>query len=87
MSNDKGGRDGGEINEDVDILRKEYRNMQANRNAFAHESDLVSHVREFGIATIVASRNLLLSQVCISTHCRTPDCISRLGATEATGNP
>ena len=44
MSNDKGGRDGGESKEDIDILRKEYRNMQANRNAFAHESDLVSHV-------------------------------------------
>jgi hypothetical protein len=51
-SNDKGGggRDGGGggggeggaiSNEDVDILRKEYRNMQANRNAFAHESELV----------------------------------------------
>jgi chromosome segregation ATPase len=37
-----GGGDGGAIsNEDVDILRKEYRNMQANRNAFAHESELV----------------------------------------------
>lgn len=50
-SNDKGGggQDGGgggggegcTNNEDVDILRKEYRNMQANRNAFAHESELV----------------------------------------------
>jgi hypothetical protein len=28
--------------DDLDILRKEYRNMQANRNAFAHESDRVS---------------------------------------------
>lgn len=36
-------RDKRESNENVDIevLRKEYRNMQANRNAFAHESDLV----------------------------------------------
>lgn len=36
-----GGGEGGTNNEDVDILRKEYRNMQANRNAFAHESELV----------------------------------------------
>ena len=36
-----GGGEGGTSNEDVDILRKEYRNMQANRNAFAHESELV----------------------------------------------
>lgn len=28
--------------DDLDTLRKEYRNMQANRNAFAHESDRVS---------------------------------------------
>ena len=33
---------GGATNEDLEILRKEYRNMQANRNAFAHESDMVS---------------------------------------------
>lgn len=45
MSDDKGDRDGDESNDDIDILRKEYRNMQANRNAFAHESDLVSRVR------------------------------------------
>ena len=32
----------GATNEDLEILRKEYRNMQANRNAFAHESDMVS---------------------------------------------
>lgn len=31
-------------NVDIEILRKEYRNMQANRNAFAHESDLVRSV-------------------------------------------
>ena len=31
-----------DTDEDLDILRKEYRNMQANRNAFAHESDRVS---------------------------------------------
>ena len=31
----------GATNEDLEILRKEYRNMQANRNAFAHESDMV----------------------------------------------
>lgn len=30
-------------NVDIEVLRKEYRNMQANRNAFAHESDLVSN--------------------------------------------
>ena len=30
-----------ENNVDIEVLRKEYRNMQANRNAFAHESDLV----------------------------------------------
>ena len=59
--NDKGGRDGDESNEDIDILRKEYRNMQANRNAFAHESDLVSHVPSVRnchslVPTIVASR-------------------------------
>ena len=33
--------EGGATNEDLEILRKEYRNMQANRNAFAHESDMV----------------------------------------------
>ena len=32
----------GEVDEDIEVLRKEYRNMQANRNAFAHESDMVS---------------------------------------------
>jgi len=32
-------------NVDIEVLRKEYRNMQANRNAFAHESDLVSNSR------------------------------------------
>ncbi len=26
---------------DAEVLRKEYRNMQANRNAFAHESEMV----------------------------------------------
>lgn len=31
-----------ENEDDLDTLRKEYRNMQANRNAFAHESDRVS---------------------------------------------
>lgn len=31
-------------NVDIEVLRKEYRNMQANRNAFAHESDLVRSV-------------------------------------------
>ncbi|KAL7430737.1 hypothetical protein ACHAXH_004979 [Discostella pseudostelligera] len=30
-----------ENEDDLDTLRKEYRNMQANRNAFAHESDRV----------------------------------------------
>jgi hypothetical protein len=48
-SRDMQGRSGSrsrESNENVDIevLRKEYRNMQANRNAFAHESDLVRSV-------------------------------------------
>lgn len=37
---DEKGKDGGD-NVDIEVLRKEYRNMQANRNAFAHESDLV----------------------------------------------
>ena len=36
-----GGNSHGATNEDLEILRKEYRNMQANRNAFAHESDMV----------------------------------------------
>lgn len=40
------GKDEGD-NEDIEVLRKEYRNMQANRNAFAHESDLVSKNTEF----------------------------------------
>jgi len=31
-------------NVDIEVLRKEYRNMQANRNAFAQESDLVRQV-------------------------------------------
>jgi hypothetical protein len=43
MSNDKCERDGGECNEAIDTLRQEYHNMKANRNAFAHECDLVSH--------------------------------------------
>jgi hypothetical protein len=43
IGNDKAGRDGGESNEDIDTLRKEYHNMQANRNSFAHECDLVRH--------------------------------------------
>ena len=34
-------KDAGE-NVDIEVLRKEYRNMQATRSAFAHESDLVS---------------------------------------------
>ena len=34
-------RESNENNVDIEVLRKEYRNMQANRNAFAHESDLV----------------------------------------------
>lgn len=29
-----------ENDEDIEVLRKEYRNMQANRNAFAHESEM-----------------------------------------------
>lgn len=29
---------------DIEVLRNEYRNMQANRSAFAHDSDLVSNV-------------------------------------------
>lgn len=37
----KDGDGGGNATEDLEVLRKEYRNMQANRNAFAHESDLV----------------------------------------------
>ena len=38
------GRSNDEANdEDIEVLRKEYRNMQANRNAFAHESEMVSN--------------------------------------------
>jgi len=36
-------KDTGE-NVDTEVLRKEYRNMQANRSAFANESDLVGIV-------------------------------------------
>lgn len=38
----RGGKSRESENVDIEVLRKEYRNMQANRNAFAHESDLVS---------------------------------------------
>jgi hypothetical protein len=39
----KKNKDTGE-NVDIEVLRKEYRNMQANRSAFANESDLVGIV-------------------------------------------
>ena len=41
----------GATNEDLEILRKEYRNMQANRNAFAHESDMVKDTMNTDFAT------------------------------------
>ena len=44
----RGGKSRESENVDIEVLRKEYRNMQANRNAFAHESDLVSNLTMMG---------------------------------------
>ncbi|KAL3765624.1 hypothetical protein ACHAW5_008281 [Stephanodiscus triporus] len=63
MSDDKGGRDGGESNDDIDILRKEYRNMQANRNAFAHESDLVLRRQQATLDKLRAENETLKADV------------------------
>ena len=52
--NDKSNDDGENV--DIDLLRKEYRNMQANRNAFAHESDLV---RKYNKSTYSLCRALI----------------------------
>ena len=53
--------EGGATNEDLEILRKEYRNMQANRNAFAHESDTVNlYDTDFATNTYVPLLSTLL---------------------------
>lgn len=37
--------EGGVVKVDVEVLRKEYRNMQSNHNVCAHETDLASNVK------------------------------------------
>jgi len=58
-------RDKRESNENVDIevLRKEYRNMQANRNAFAHESDLVLRRQQATLDKLRAENETLKADV------------------------
>ncbi|KAL7513626.1 hypothetical protein ACHAXN_012997 [Cyclotella atomus] len=67
-SRDMQGRSGSrsrESNENVDIevLRKEYRNMQANRNAFAHESDLVLRKQQATLDKLRAENETLKADV------------------------
>ena len=54
--------DSNENNVDIEVLRKEYRNMQANRNAFAHESDLVRKTHlHFPLSTLSETHVLFRS--------------------------
>ncbi|KAL7531649.1 hypothetical protein ACHAXR_004153 [Thalassiosira sp. AJA248-18] len=56
-SNDEG------EDEDIEVLRKEYRNMQANRNAFAHESDLVLRRQQATLDKLRAENETLKADV------------------------
>ncbi|KAL9182288.1 hypothetical protein ACHAXT_012940 [Thalassiosira profunda] len=58
------GNDGGEEDDvDIEILRKEYRNMQANRNAFAHESELVLKRQQATLDKLRAENETLKADV------------------------
>jgi len=50
---------------DAEVLRKEYRNMQANRNAFAHESEMVLRRQQLTIEKLRSKNESLKENVAI----------------------